>query len=104
MAEERLTSASPAGRSVVDVRAELEQIKALDAPQRSITIVSANSTFIQMVIARTPYSKVNCRLTFPENYPANVNPLIVEVSSNVLGSKLVEKAEKIGKEEVRFMR
>eukprot|EP00638_Chattonella_subsalsa_P002775 CAMPEP_0117759562 /NCGR_PEP_ID=MMETSP0947-20121206/16089_1 /TAXON_ID=44440 /ORGANISM="Chattonella subsalsa, Strain CCMP2191" /LENGTH=86 /DNA_ID=CAMNT_0005580047 /DNA_START=185 /DNA_END=442 /DNA_ORIENTATION=+ len=74
-----------------------EEIKLLRAELPPQNIQTINPEFIQFTIARTAYTKVGCRIMFPENYP--LEPLLLELNSQVLGPKLVKKAEKIGRDE-----
>eukprot|EP00904_Undaria_pinnatifida_P013262 jgi/Undpi1/9066/HiC_scaffold_26.g11526.m1 len=91
--EELSTSKSSSKGCVLE---ELEEVRAMfPAPM----IEAANSSFVQVVVMRTPYAKIQVRLQFPEGYPTT--PLIVELTNASLPHpflrKLTQKAEVVAR-------
>ncbi|CAB1108352.1 unnamed protein product [Ectocarpus sp. CCAP 1310/34] len=77
------------------IMSELQQVRELfPAPM----IQAANTSFVQVVVMRTPYAKIQARLQFPDDYPARSTSPIVELTSASLPQpflrKLIKSAEK----------
>ncbi|CAM9167382.1 unnamed protein product [Pylaiella littoralis] len=80
------------------IAAELEDVRAMfPAPM----IQAANSSFVQVVVMRTAYAKIQVRLQFPDDYPTTSTSPIVELTSASLPQPFLRKLTKSAEEAAR---
>ncbi|CAM9878888.1 unnamed protein product, partial [Hapterophycus canaliculatus] len=66
-------------------------------------IEAANQSFVQVIIMRTPYAKIQARLQFPDDYPAVSTSPIVELTSASLPPPFLRKLTKSSEEAAAAM-
>eukprot|EP00903_Cladosiphon_okamuranus_P007562 g7336.t1 len=64
-------------------------------------IQAANSSFVQVIVMRTAYAKIQVRLQFPDDYPRESPSPIVELKSDSLPQPFLRKLTKTAEEAAR---